>query len=391
MKSTIRGGLSAGLFVLALFLSGPVGHSYAAKPPALPPVRYVVQIWDWPVVGGLGDVNDINNLGQAVGYYDVPGLPRSAYFYDPFVDPDQAVDLNDFVAGRGVPAGWRIASGTGINDQGIVVGYLRPNDPTVFAQRGFVLDTNAETPAIVLLPNHGAWVNFYPANVNENGDVRAVYSENGLTYIYFFNLSDPSAPLFLNAPIYGSINTGSLNNPIGNRSAQIGGRLADGTPYRWTPGVQLETFAGLGIESVWDINDEGVLCGRAKRTVTTTSKGKTTTTTYQNPMRLTQPPVNYLTGVTNQDGVAINSSADVLIWNGILYRDDWGAFANYVDVNKLLTGSNAQLTVWFSTTNIGWDLMNNRGGSASAGQIAGRWIAPDRSYNRGFLLNPVLP
>ena len=63
---------------------------------------------------------------------------------------------------------------------------------------------------------------------------------------------------------------------------------------------------------------------------------------------------------------AINSSGDVISAGGI-YRDDWGL----VNIDDIITGSDADLATWNSVSPTLVD-MNDRAGSADAAQILAR-------------------
>jgi hypothetical protein len=390
LKVLTASGVFACLLLVSLIVGAPSKRTFAAKPapppppPPLPPIAYLIQLWEVPAPNTLSYVSRMNNLGQIVGYMSDPNSERRGYLYDPSIDPDTAFDLNDIAVG--VPDGWRIAKASGINDQGILVGDLAPlGQVGNIIRQAFVLDTNVVPPVVVPLPNWDNWVTTSGSDINENGDIFGYYvGDDGLKYAFLYNPSDPATPWFLSVPINtNGVYAGHLNNPSGSRPCQVTGYLADGggsgagTPFRWTPGVGLETFPSLNAPYVDGINDAGTICGTTSvQTVTGTGK-KTSTTTAQYPMRLTTASPAILTGAPGTGASAINASADTLLYTGILFRDDWTAYGNYVDVKRLLVGSDADKAAVASG---GWRLMNDRGSLTNAGQIAGK----------GFLLTPIL-
>ena len=137
---------------IALLAGAVVVRVEGAKPPPPPPpppVNYGIQFWTFPQ--GDGSVlNKMNNLGQVVGrcWGSNGTAPNHGFIYDPSVDPDTAIDLNDLnVAGFPPPpagyTGWMIGSAVGINDNGVVVGYLQPVNTGSGAgpRMGYILDT----------------------------------------------------------------------------------------------------------------------------------------------------------------------------------------------------------------------------------------------------------
>lgn len=391
VKLLTASGLFACLLLISLLVGAPSRPTFAAKPappPPLPPIRYRIHYWEAPGGGAVDQINGMNNSGQVAGWYiDVAGEQR-AYLYDPAIDPTEAFDLETLVAGAGVPPGWKVASAVGISDVGVIVGYLAPlgsNSGPV--RQGYFLDTNAPAPEIVPLPNWGDWDYTYAKDVNEHGDICGVFlNADGSAGTYFCNPFEAIGPYFLDGTFGGRPAT--LNNRITDQPAQVAGQLANGTPFRWTPETNaLTTFPGLNNPAIYDINDSGTMCGAIEVTTTTKSGKKTTTTTTGYPLRLTALPPNVLNNSAFPAGsfsIArdINSTGDLLLagswmpFAGILYRDDWGAYGKYIEVNKLVVGTSADLTYWNSTWRFSFAI-NDRGPSG-ASEIAG--IIGDRNY-----------
>lgn len=80
--------------------------------------------------GSTPVLNDFNDSLTAVGYshlaYDINGSgPTWPWLYDPITNPSAAVDLNALNI-TGLDAGWVIRSAVGVNNNGLVVGYITP-------------------------------------------------------------------------------------------------------------------------------------------------------------------------------------------------------------------------------------------------------------------------
>src|SRR5262249_20368700 len=133
---------------------------------------------------------------------------------------DTAVDLEILIAGAGVTQGWKIGSAVGINDDGLLVGYLAPLGAGYqsVARQGFALDLGAAAPQVVPLPNWGDWTMTYARCVNNNGDILGVYKNpDGSFGLYFYNPSDPTTPRYLNHVS----NSAYLNNPLLDASGNV--------------------------------------------------------------------------------------------------------------------------------------------------------------------------
>lgn len=391
MKTISRGGLVACLLLLGLILCTPVNQSHAGKPkppPPLPPVRYAIQFWDLPNPGNDGtdpNINDMNNLGQIVGWYFDPLGDQRAYLYHP--EWDLAVDLEAAYGGAGVPPGWKVASAVGINYHGVIVGYLAPIGSPYGgggSRRGFRIDTTAAQRVFEVL-DFDLGDDEYARQINDNGDILGAYhNPNGPSGIYLYCANDPN-PL---KTLDGVQATAYLNNPAGTRPAQVGGTFDDGTqkPFRWTPQTSStpQTFGSFATYGgVRGINDSGTLCGSA-------STGRPAKIT---PFRL-DGSATFLSSDFGPWGQAINSTGDVLLAPagtlvGGIYRDDWSAYGYYADINKLVVGTPAELTEWSHATSLALYEMNDRGASLG-GQIAGYLRFSDGS-TQPFLLTAVAP
>lgn len=371
---------------LALTVSGAaplIECAQAGKPggggePTLPPVRYQIQFWDVPNPPGGGQVNGMNNLGQAVGYYYLPDGARHAFLYDPAVDPDTAIDLHDVISllgGGTLFPGWVAASGIDINDFGMIVGYLVPaGDPwNPDFRKGFVLDTANWT--LSPLPDDD-WNYSYPNAINENGDIAGQYRRPDGTWDAYFTPADGGATLLLgqsvqNTRIY-------LNNPSGTRSAQVAGQLSNGTPFRWTIGAGVEIISGINSPSVEGFNDSGTICGS-----TYTKVGKGSSARY--PYRY-NTALQILSGGKGY-GKSINSAGDLLnplVGGGAhLYHDTWG----FLNPDDLIDATDTDSTTWFARRQFSLTHLTDRD-DTTFGAICGQLTEMDLSSSF-FLLTPV--
>jgi hypothetical protein len=108
-------------------------------------------------------------------------------------------------------------------------------------------------------------------------------------------------------------------------------------------------------------------------------------------MRLPQSTPQVLTGAPAHFGTAINNDRDVLLDDAsgdtslFLFRDDLG----YLDLNNLVTGSDADLVLWFGGDRI-LDLLNDRDPTMHFGQIVGRLHLPNGPVMQ-YILTPELP
>lgn len=350
-----------------------------------PTVRYEIVLFQLPndsISSML--INDVNNLGQVVGWY-LDDFGQKACLYDPAIDPSPAIDLNSI--GLVMPEGYeqyRLASAVAINDHQVVVGYLADAEEN---RVGYALDLGAETPVIDLLPDLQLAYS-YGSQINENGDILGVYEDaDGVRMAYLFNPGyyDGDAvirelrngiPLDFSDDIPASLALlgdrtpwFKLNNPSNGRPAQIGGVNSNGVLFRYTVGDAVsEEFPE--IEPYWDndfsgINDHGTFCGLAIVPVEG-GKGRNATSIepfrYDTALEVLPIDAKYVIG-TPAD---INNSGD-MISGRYVYFDEWG----WLDIDVLVDGTDADLTAWFSGSP-GMRAMSDRLTSDTGGYITGR-------------------
>ena len=156
---TMRARPGVGLMTLLLLsaASSPVPTLLAAKPipPTEPVVRYTLQLIPLPSGSTSGSASGLNNRGDVVGTANLPDDTQAGFVYR--AAGDVTIDLNDLILndedidivvepeawptlpeGQRWPDGARIASATGINDSGQIVGsfYLWDNrDPEKYVGR----------------------------------------------------------------------------------------------------------------------------------------------------------------------------------------------------------------------------------------------------------------
>jgi len=159
---------SAALLLLALVLNlaptaPPVYAQGKGKPggggsvPPPPPVKYQIQFWSIPGAIEIDDIYDTNNSGQTVGSYridlDGDGVFDTwhGYLYDPEINAQWGVDLNDIV--QNIPAGWSIRKATAINAFGQIAAYITPIDAPLSQVQAVVIDMNEELTTMYFLPD----------------------------------------------------------------------------------------------------------------------------------------------------------------------------------------------------------------------------------------------
>lgn len=342
-------------------------------PPAVPKMR--IQFFDVPNPDGEKYIVQMNNFGQVVGHYETAAGERHGFLYDPVVNPEVALDLNDLVD---APEGWVIAGARAINDYGAVAGFLHPvGDETV--SRAFVCDLSDPTPFVQTLPD-SEWTSTLALGINENGDVLGKFRNADGTYgLYVYNCglygrADPGVIVLSTNMIYG----GAINNPVGTRGAQVLGQDAvTGVPFRWTRGQGFEFLTQAGTCGVYDINDAGTFCGWAAFKISKTSYAKL-------PMRygtlLQSLPGGYSTELASR----VNASGDVITTWGRLYSDLWG----FKTLNTLIDPADPNAAAWNSRSNLLPLTLNDRGATTKCGQVSGTiWWAD--GTEKFFLLTPV--
>lgn len=343
-------------------------------------MRYEIHFWDVPNSGINAQINGMNNVGQAVGYYYLPDGARHAFLYDPAVDPDTAIDLHDVIAlldGGTLFPGWVAVSGVDVNDFGLVVGYLAPAgdpwDPNF--RKGFIFDTASWT--VSPLPDDD-WSYSTPNAINENGDIAGLYRRPDGTGEPYFMPANGGPTLLLgqskttNSRIY-------LNNPSGTRSAQVAGQLAtNGAPFRWTTGAGVEVIFGINSPSVEGLNDSGTICGS-----TSTKVGKGSSARY--PYRYSASLEILSSG--SLWGTSINSAGDLLnprLSTYYIYHDSWG----FLKIDDLIAASDPNAPIWFNRQRMSLAQLSDRDPLTAFGMISGSLTRADGSATQ-FLLTPA--
>jgi hypothetical protein len=398
--------LATSAMTLALVTTGSLvegkGKPGGDPPPVLPKVRYEVQYFTAPSNDVTG-INALNNRGQVVGnfhvaapdvkrhafLYDPNGLHIPADIYDPVVHANRAVDLNAIgVEEESIPPNWHIASATGINNQGVVVGYLSPEDMS--ERRGFVLDLSKSPLVLETIPDEAFGTYTYPRRINDNGDIvgHGDIAENHINYV--FNLHDFRLNPVLDGPyswLSGSLP--ELSNPAPGQPAIVAGLNSSGLAIRYTlDGTDattgtLETFPDLNSPRVYDINSAGTFCGTTY--IPINRKG---TRISRRPFRY-GPVLETLSDDSFWTAVAINSDGDtVLDQTGFdnpqaIYHDKWGL----LNLDDLV--ADADLLSWLPSTNFANLRLNDRDAATDFGQIAGRCTV-EGGPSKGFVLTPVV-
>jgi hypothetical protein len=229
------------LLTLALATAG----SAAAQQP---PVTYRL---DWAPSEPSYAIFDMNNNGLVVGnvagkgfIYDslgVLGAPKTRHW------------LSEFMT---IPPEWSFTCCTGINDMGVVVGQFRNG----LLSTGYVVDLNTGVWRYLPQPPNCDWA--YGDRVNNQGLVLAYFkTTSGVGYAYLHDLAgDETQFAVLSNPATGAPleNISHLNNL--NNVGQVAGRVAEGA-FRWTPGRPLEVINDPNLDTFWEMNDFGALCG----------------------------------------------------------------------------------------------------------------------------------
>ena len=172
---------------MCLMILATPANAQSGKPkqPALPPVRYQVQLWSVPGATGF-DVSDTNNQRQTVGAATVDlngdgvGDSRYGFLYDPSIDLEVGLDLNDIVAG--IPDGWYIRMATAINEVGQIVAHIEPianmtGSPSLSEIQAVVIDMNQTPPSLHVIPDRAFTVYSVAGDINDFGDVTARYKK----------------------------------------------------------------------------------------------------------------------------------------------------------------------------------------------------------------------
>ncbi len=320
--------LTLGLAIPFIGLETKGGKPVPPPEPPSVPVRYQLKTFGMPEdsygLGGNMNVYQMSSSGLAVGDYADLNLTMRGFLYDPSIDPDNAVNLNDLGI-VGIPDGWYIRAATDINDLGFVVGSMESQE-TPGLHRGFLLDLSSDPPSLISLPVGDLYT--YCRRINDSMDILGVYRNADGTwggYIYNPLVGYNDLEISLLDPYV------HLSNPVPGAAVKIVGKLADGSPFRKTIGGALETFADLSY--IRDINGAGDFCGnqeiRTRRKVTYTA-------------------IRYRSEVELFDGYghanAINNHGNLVLDAIQFYHEGTGT----VSLDNIVDGSNADLAAWFA-------------------------------------------
>ncbi|HRE99486.1 MAG TPA: hypothetical protein PLI18_03140 [Pirellulaceae bacterium] len=328
-----------------------------AQTPPIP--SFAVQFWDVPGRTGAISLSQMNRFGEIVGsYYDGADRKRT-FLYAPSISVTTAIDLENLCTGGGIPAGWTFDFALDINDQGIILGNLVPVDPTVIEpitglrpERGFMIDSQAASPSVVLLPEFEGIPKYRPLRLNESGDIVARYwVAGGSTGVFFYN------PLLHDEPILLDVDAATVE--LGERVngvAMVGGQAnpRGTTAYRSFPELGITTYVP-NLTNVWWIygmNDQGNFCGGY-------NAGPLSMRIIGDQLQPLSP--------TRTGAWSINNSNDVMLGGGYLFRDDRGT----INLTSYLSGAKADITRWKSATTIMTTELGERDATTKYGRMAG--------------------
>jgi hypothetical protein len=361
-SSVVRTGALTSLGILCLAITSPAHAQTGGKAPAIP--KFQIQYWHVPGSVGNFSYTNVNNYGQIAGNYtDTNGQAR-AFLYKPQVNLTTAMDVEAMTANAGVPAGWRISGAVGINDHGVLLGTLTRKDPDtgVVTQWPYRLDTLAQSPAVVPLPNLPGVSEAFTVAINNDGDILCRYGGTpGSRSVFVFNPATQTVPYFLDKIVTNV----HLGNSTTAGSAIVGGRYADGSLFRWVPATNM--VANIGVSMVpFGMNDQGVMAGQYNGFAA---------------RLITAPPRTFSVSPVAWD---VNNSNDLAISRGYLYRDDVG----YVTIKNYLSGSTADLALWSAASTDLTYCLNERQSATGFSQIAGYLSFTDGS-RQPYLLTPI--
>ena len=241
-------------------------------------------------------LNDLNDLGMAVGRY-FSSTGQHAWLYDPLDDPTTAIDLNDLVIAGFDADNWVIASALGLNNNGLIVGYISLLSDTK-QRRGYVLDlaaTDADgvpAPRMYDLPDTGhGWTDTYARRVNDRGDILGHYQRSDGTFGFYLvnpGLRAPAAAFLLEKNekhSFGGTGTPltALSNPLNEDPLTVVANVQNGQ-LRQTRGVDhvfysevITPFTDAGANP--DVNAHGDIAS-LRETYEDTGKGNKAVRTY---------------------------------------------------------------------------------------------------------------
>lgn len=317
--------------------NGGGGHGGGGEepppPPELPPIEYVPTFFSAPAGTDRATLNDYNETGIAVGRCLTPVGDEHGWIYDVDSMTGVAVDLNELDI-SGLDSGWYIACASGVSNNGLVVGYVMPEDGPA-GRTGYVLDL--VTMVIHPLPD-AAWNDTYARKVNDNGDILGVIFDGASWYGYLFNpglrgTPDVDAELIdIPLPFATAI---ELNNPPAGVPTTVVGYEDGGGFFQLTRGETV-VFRDDIIPGAWKlaINDFADFAGVAwVETVVPLNRKKTTTITERAIWRDTGV-VETLVGFgedVSGNVTGLNNSGTVYYWtwdkpsNIRIYHDGYGS------------------------------------------------------------------
>jgi hypothetical protein len=349
------------------------------------------------------EIRSDGEIVEVVGQYDTSDFGTHAFVYSPLLNPNECTDLNEWFfpnAGEPIgavpmslPAGYYLKRATDINNYGVVVGYLKCDEP--LEHRGFVLDLRSTPPVLDLLPTAGCPTSA-PWRINENGDIVISYEiEPGRWAAALFNpgcYGDPSDRIYRDAtPIDFNIDFSpediiwlptpttsdwrrALNNPTAERGAQVVGRTDEGVPFCYTVGdpEPLQYF-GFQCQTITSLNDNGVFSGG---TLVPFNRNKTVCVAYRHDESMDVADPGLVPGHKTGEGwvTGMNNSGD-LVTRTQLYRDDWNG---WIDFNDLVVGD---LDRWISWSHLLWPPISDRIPVVGTGESAGIIAAPGWSVD----------
>lgn len=394
----------AGLGLFATMITvGVSATSFAGKPtpppPPAPPVRYEIQFFSTPNGGGY--INDFNDQSQAVGWYLLNGRKR-AWFYDPSSNPEGVTDLDQLLElyhpdgePGGAPGGWLLASAVGMNELGAIVGYMeRPDDASANPIRqSYMLDLNAtDGPKLAVIPDQALGY-AYAKDINNHGLVLGTYAVaadlNGSydRYLYQTDLYGTSAdqavrPLGLSVRNTEKVRVSeqdwdSVTNQLS--PAEFAGLAFEpliAFRYSTIDGGTVTKFPEL-IGQVSDTTNFGDFCGAAYYTPPKGKKVKV-------PARVMGSNVQLITSQPGRSASKLNAKGDLVLDNGTLYWDQFGAFS----LDGLVTGTPEELATWSAKSSVQIEAINAPI-SSTFGSAVARIFFPDGSGK--FVLLTAVP
>ena len=327
----------------------------------LPPIEYVPTVipFDFPFAGAQVRVNDYSDAGWAVGYHKDSDSPREGWLYAPDLAPNQVIDLNDpslEIVGLNRDE-WFIGSVLGVNNEGLLVGYVTSTTDVLF-RRGFVLDYYLlEMHFLDDLPQ--GWDDTYARKVNDNGDILGAFLRaDGTTGAYIVNTgaiaAEYSFPIEILRDDDGyeletlAMGSGDIQNVNSEIEPFISGRLSGTGIFSFRRDLPL--WIQLGVNSGSSaMNDFGDLASYHTATeVVQVRKNKTETVTtnylYRNINGIEEYielSYQFITYDMNNDGTVLGPK--------MLYADGYGV----VDLDALISDSSISLQTTENMNNVG--------------------------------------